>query len=215
MTVAPDPSAALEAAISRADVVVTELLLPAGSALGLCAQLRADPRLALIAVSSRVSEELWVSALEAGVDDVVGKPWADRELLLRIAAVVRRRSVAAAPLTAACTAVGLLELEPVDRAARLDSRWIPLSAPQYALLDALIRGAGRVVSRSELLGCLRRNGSVPRDEHLEAHVRTLRARLEPDPRRPSLIVTVRSVGYRLAVQPSTSRCGAGQPGGVA
>lgn len=215
VTVARDESAALAAASRGADLVVTELSLHARSTLGLCTQLRADPRLAVIAVSARPGEELWVAALEAGVDDVVGKPWADREMLLRVASVVRRRSVAAAPLTVASTEAGVLELEPVGRVARLDGRWIPLSAPQYALLDALVRVAGRVVSRSELLGRLRRHGSEPRDESLEAHVRALRARLEADPRRPCLILTVRALGYRLAVQPVPSGPGAGQPGGVA
>jgi DNA-binding response OmpR family regulator len=136
-----------------------------------------------------------VAGLELGADDYVTKPFSPREVVARVRAVLRRRDASArtdAPLRA-----GSLELDPGRMEVHVDGRLVDLTATEFALLAALARQPGRVHTRAQLLDALHGSAFESYERAIDAHVKNLRRKLEPDPRRPRLLLTVHGVGYRL------------------
>ena len=194
---AVDGGAAALAAVdeARPDRVLLELALPDMSGFELCRALRGMSDVGIIVVTSLAEELDKVLALEIGADDYVTKPFGGRELTLRAKAVLRRRSP---PAVARDQPASRLRLDRRLQCAVLDDRQVALSRLEFALLDLLVRRGGRVVTREEILsevwGSSGSDGSV-----VDAHVRRLRAKLEVDRHAPTLLVTVRGLGYRVAL----------------
>jgi len=193
-------SAATVAAAVRAaaqqppDVVVLDVMLPDGTGLELCTRLRRDTGCAVIVLSALGSSDDRIAGLENGADDYVSKPFSPRELVLRVAAVLRPRAAGSAlPLR-----IGSLEVDSRSRRATAGGVELALTVREFDLLAHLAAHPGQVFTRTELLrevwGWTFGDSST-----VTVHVRRLREKVETDPMRPELIVTVWGVGYRLQV----------------
>ncbi len=183
---------------SPPDLVLLEAALPDGDGIDVCAGLRADTRgrrTPVLVVSERTAEDERVRAFEAGADDVVGKPFSTRELLLRVRALLRRRSTAPPPET---LVVGPIELDRGARRVAVDGVRVELTRRELDVLLLLVERRGRVQSRSVLVadvwgGELDADGDEGRV--VDSTIKRLRKKLG---RAGELIVTVRGAGYRMA-----------------
>ena len=181
----------------RFDVVLLDLMLPGVDGLEVCRRIRAAPEWAgvpVVMLTARGEEVDRIVGLELGADDYLPKPFNPRELLARIRAVLRR----AAPAGARRFRAGQLEIDFVAREVRVGPRRPALTHYEFELLAALARGAGRVLSRDQLLDALKGVAYEAFDRSIDVHVSKLRAKLEANPKEPRYIKTVRGVGYLLA-----------------
>ncbi len=182
---------------SRPDVVLLDLMLPGMDGLDVCRKIRATAEwsgLPVIMLTAKGEDVDKVVGLEVGADDYLAKPFNPRELLARIRAVLRRANPAATP---ARLRVGRLELDFAAREVTVGGRRRVLTHHEFELLATLARATGRVLSREQILDALK-GESEPFDRSIDVHVAKLRAKLEPDPKEPRYIKTVRGVGYMLA-----------------
>jgi len=198
VVVAGDGAAALaEARRGRFDVVLLDLMLPGGSGLDVCRELRARSDVPILILTARGEEADRVLGLELGADDYLTKPFSPRELLARIQAQVRRARGQAGPPTRPIV-VGDLELDPASVRATLAGRELPLTAYEFQLLRVLAERAGHVLSRERLLELVRGSAEEAFDRSIDVHISRLRTKLGDDPKRPRWLKTVRGLGYQLA-----------------
>ena len=186
-----------EALSGRYDAVLLDLMLPGKDGLDVCREVRARSDVPIVVLTARGEEADRVLGLELGADDYLSKPFSPRELLARIRAIVRRAKGRAGPPTAAVR-VGSLVVDPSGRRVTLRGKEVALTAYEFALLDALARRAGRVLSREQLMELARGSAEEAFDRSIDVHVSRLRQKLGDDPKRPRLIKTVRGAGYVLA-----------------
>lgn len=185
------------------DLVILDLMLPGLSGMEVCARLRrSDPHLPVIMLTALGEEEDRLAGLELGADDYLVKPFSPRELLARVRAVLRRTTAPSTP--DAIRRVGDLTVDPITRQVAVGGRSVELTATEFDLLAHLAASPGRVFTRGQLLA--EAQGEVPdvAVRSIDAHVKNLRRKIEDDPHRPSRVVTVHGVGYRLA-DPSAGR----------
>ncbi|MFC9172692.1 MULTISPECIES: response regulator transcription factor [Streptomyces] len=195
---AGDGPAALERfAAARPDLVVLDLMLPAMDGFEVCRRMRAHGPVPVIMLTARGDEEDRVLGLETGADDYVTKPFSPRELVLRVESVLRRARAGAPAAEGSRSLSGAgLRLDPVARSASRDGVGLALTLREFDLLAFLLRYPGRAFGREELMrevwgwdfGDL---------STVTVHIRRLRGKIEQDPARPRLILTVWGVGYRL------------------
>ncbi|MCY4359621.1 MAG: response regulator [Cyanobacteria bacterium MAG APA_bin_95] len=188
------------------DLVVLDVMLPKLDGFGVCRQLRAESTVPIIIVSALDNPGEKVAGLELGADDYLPKPFAPRELEMRIAAVLRRQEVAAVPQPSAQPEVshqtgiiraGHLVIDTNRRQVTCKGERLGLTYTEFSLLELLFREPGTVVPRATILEELW--GYPPRKATnlrvVDVYVARLRNKLEPDPRNPELILTVRGTGY--------------------
>lgn len=190
------------------DAVVTELVLPDVSGLGLCRALRVDPALArmpILMLTASAGEMDRVVAFEVGVDDFVAKPFNPRELGLRIAAILRRTRNQGGPAGGEPLRFERLSLDLGQHTVRVDADRIPLTPREFDVLATMMQRVGRVLSRRQILDEVwgARSGKTPRV--VDTHVKCIRRKLGAAGR---YIETLRGVGYRLSdrnrIAPATS-----------
>ena len=182
-----------EVTVRRPDVLLLDLMLPGIDGLEVCRRLRVDGDLPIIAVTARTDSSDVVAGLEAGADDYVTKPVVASVLAARIRAVLRR-----VPAYDGHTRIGDLELL-VDRAVVLRrGKELSLTKTEFRLLCELAEHRGAVKTREDLLRNVWGYDYFGDTRLLDVHVRRLRTKVEDDPGRPALILTVRGIGYRLA-----------------
>jgi DNA-binding response OmpR family regulator len=191
------PDALSEAARHDYDVLLLDLMLPGGDGLAVCEAVRARRDTPIIILSARSDENDRVRGLEHGADDYLVKPFSSRELLARIRAQVRRARGKAGP-PAPLIRVGGLLLDAGKIDATLDGRSLDLTAYEFALLRALAERAGQVLSRERLLDLVKGSAEDTFDRSIDVHIFRLRQKVEPDPKRPRYLKTVRGAGYVLA-----------------
>ncbi|MEO6867135.1 MAG: response regulator transcription factor [Gaiellales bacterium] len=186
-------------------LIVLDVGLPDGSGIDLCRRLRERSDVAVLMLTARSTEDDVVDGLAAGADDYVTKPFSPRVLVARVNAMLRRAGAPDAPLTSAVkVGDGALQIDTVHCVVSFREQAVDLTAAQLRLLLALARYPGRVYSREELIEAVA--GSMyGRDDArvIDAHIKNLRRRLEPDPRKPRYIETVHGMGYRLATREIT------------
>jgi two-component system OmpR family response regulator len=205
VTIASDGRTGLTEAIAhRFDVVLLDLMLPEKSGLDVCRELRGRSDVPIIVLTARGEEADRVLGLELGADDYLAKPYSPRELLARIRAVVRRARGRAGP-SLEVVKVGGLVVDPGARRATYDGRDLALTGYEFALLEALAKRAGRVLSREQLMEMARGNAEESFDRSIDVHVSRLRHKLGDDPKRPRLLKTVRGAGYLLAAEDGADR----------
>ena len=188
------------------DLVVLDVMLPKLDGFGVCRQLRAESSVPIIIVSALDNTSEKVAGLELGADDYLPKPFAPRELEMRIAAVLRRQEVAIAPQPSATgefprqtgiIRAGHLVIDTNRRQVTCKGERLELTYTEFSLLELLFREPGTVVPRATILEELW--GYPPRKATnlrvVDVYVARLRNKLEPDPRNPELILTVRGNGY--------------------
>ena len=176
-------------------------MLPDGDGLEVCRRIRAlappAGSVPMIMLTAKGDPFDRVVGLEMGADDYLPKPFAPRELLARLRAVLRRpRTTDDAP--SAPLRFGRLEIDRDARAVLLDGRPCTLTAYQFDLLAALAERAGRVLSRDQLIDALKGETYEAFDRSIDVHIARLRAILEDDPKHPKRIITVRGSGYVFA-----------------
>ncbi|MCY7366414.1 MAG: response regulator transcription factor [Frankiaceae bacterium] len=195
---ATGPDGLAEFERSGADIVLLDLMLPGLSGTEVCRALRAKSSVPVIMLTARDSEIDKVVGLELGADDYVTKPFSSRELVARVRAVLRRRS--AEPT--AEEASGALEAGPVRmdverHVVTVAGEQVALPLKEFELLELLLRNAGRVLTRGQLIDRVWGADHVGDTKTLDVHVKRLRAKVEPDPGEPKHLLTVRGLGYKF------------------
>jgi DNA-binding response OmpR family regulator len=192
---ARDGVAAVEAFEREApDLVVLDWMLPKLDGLAVAARIRKSSRAPIIMLTARVTEQDRLAGFDAGVDDYVVKPFSARELEARVRAVLRRSSTKESPIQEA----GELRLDREQRLVWVRGEPVELSAMGFDLLSFLISHAGRVFTRLELLEAVRGETYSGFERSIDSHIKRLRQKIEPDPTRPTYILTVFGVGYRFS-----------------
>jgi two-component system OmpR family response regulator len=180
------------------DLVVLDVLMPELDGLALCRLLRAEGALPIILLSSRGEEVDRVLGLELGADDYLTKPFSPRELVARVAAVLRRsRAPAQVAAPQPILALGAVAIDRDRHEVRIAGAPVPMTATEFRLLATLAAHRGRVLSRDQLIAAVHGDGHHLSGRTIDTHVRNLRARLAAAGAAPAeLIETVHGVGYR-------------------
>ncbi|MDG4806413.1 response regulator transcription factor [Micromonospora sp. WMMD1120] len=180
-----------------ADIVLLDLMLPEMSGTEVCRQLRQRSAVPIIMVTARDSEIDKVVGLEIGADDYVTKPYSPRELVARIRAVLRRQSPEVADVGAPTLAAGPVRMDIERHVVTVDGGAVQLPLKEFELLELLLRNAGRVLTRGQLIDRVWGADYVGDTKTLDVHVKRLRSKIEPEPSAPRFIVTVRGLGYKF------------------
>jgi len=182
----------------RPDLVVLDLGLPELDGLDVARTLRAESPVPIVMLTGRTEESDKLVGLEIGADDYVTKPFSPKELVARVRAVLRRseRPVAASDIVSA----GEVTLDIPRMRVTVDERVIELTPTEFQLLATLAREPGRVFTRSQLLDAVHGIAFESYERAIDAHVKNIRRKLEPDPAHPRYLLTVYGVGYRFAEQ---------------
>jgi two-component system response regulator RegX3 len=189
-------SALVEFDRNGADVVLLDLMLPGLSGLEVCRQLRQKADVAVVMLTAKDSEVDKVVGLEIGADDYVTKPFSTRELVARIRAVLRRRGQGSADGGDVLES-GPVRLDADRHAVTIRGETVSIPLKEFELLEVLLRNAGRVLTREQLMSRVWGADYFGDTKTLDVHVKRLRAKLEPDPSAPRHLVTIRGVGYRF------------------
>jgi DNA-binding response OmpR family regulator len=186
--------ALMRARTARPDLIVLDLGLPGLDGLDLTRQLRRDSSVPIIMLTARDDEADRVAGLELGADDYVTKPFSPRELVARVRAVLRRQLPDAAAET---LRAGDLELDLPRMRVTVAGRAVDLTATEFQLLAAMARQPGRIFTRAQLLDAIHGVAFESYERAIDAHVKNIRRKLEPNPRQPRYLLTVYGVGYKL------------------
>ncbi len=181
---------------SGADLVLLDLMLPGLPGTEVCRELRIRSHVPIIMVTARDSEVDKVVGLELGADDYVTKPFSSRELVARIRAVLRRGSEPEELLLNVVEA-GPVRMDVERHVVTVDGEQVPMPLKEFDLLELLLRNAGRVLTRGQLIDRVWGADYVGDTKTLDVHVKRLRAKIEPDPASPKYLVTVRGLGYKF------------------
>ncbi len=188
------------------DIVLLDLMLPKVSGIDVCRALRSRSSVPIIMVTAKGTEIDTVVGLEVGADDYVTKPYRLRELVARMRAVLRRtppgtaesiNGNGSAPGEEGAWEAGSLRVEPDQRRVFVGGQEVHLRRKEFELLRLLVENAGLVLTRTVLIDRIWGTDYIGDTKTLDVHIKRLRARVEPDPSRPTLITTIRGVGYRL------------------
>ena len=190
-----------------ADLVLLDLMLPGLSGTEVCKALRTVSDVPVIMLTAKDDEIDKVVGLELGADDYVTKPYSSRELVARIRAVLRRRG--SSPATSSddvrpeddeqddLLVAGPVRMDVERHTVRVRGELVPLPLKEFELLEMLLRNAGRVLTRGQLIDRIWGSDYVGDTKTLDVHVKRVRAKIEDDPANPTLLVTVRGLGYKL------------------
>ena len=179
-----------------ADLVLLDLMLPGASGTEVCRQLRARSTVPIIMLTAKDSEIDKVVGLELGADDYVTKPYSSRELLARVRAVMRRNAEQT-DLADAVIEAGGVRIDVDRHVASVRGEEMSLPLKEFELLEMLVRNAGRVMTRGQLIDRIWGQDYVGDTKTLDVHIKRLRAKVEEEPSSPSLLVTVRGLGYKF------------------
>lgn len=205
VTVAEDGHEGMRQAFARTwDLIILDLRLPGPDGLSICSALRRElTYVPILMLTSKSSELDRVLGLELGADDYVTKPFSISELMARVKAIFRRVDSLEKrfPGAAESTSAGPLSIDVNARTVLLKDNPVSLTAREFDLLLHFVRHPGHVFSRAHLLDSVWGYGHDGYEHTVNSHINRLRAKIEPDPSSPSLIVTVWGVGYKLDIDP--------------
>jgi two-component system response regulator RegX3 len=179
-----------------ADLVLLDLMLPGLPGTEVCRSLRQRSKVPVIMLTAKDSEIDKVVGLELGADDYVTKPFSSRELVARIRAVLRRRGDAEEP-PSSVLAAGPVRMDVDRHVVTVRGEKVQLPLKEFELLEVLLRNAGRVLTRGQLIDRVWGADYVGDTKTLDVHIKRLRAKIEPDPSKPRYILTVRGLGYKF------------------
>jgi two-component system, OmpR family, alkaline phosphatase synthesis response regulator PhoP len=196
VTLATNGTDALTLARSTAaDLIVLDLGLPRLDGLDVTRALRKGSNVPIIMLTARVEESDKLIGLELGADDYLTKPFSPKELVARVRAVFRRIDAAQNP--DAVIRAGDVTIDKGRMRATVADRAIDLTPTEFELVSTLARQPGRVFTRAQLLDAIRGVEVESFDRAIDAHVKNVRRKLEPDPRNPRYVLTVHGVGYKF------------------
>jgi two-component system phosphate regulon response regulator PhoB len=185
----------------RPALFLLDIMVPGGDGLDLCKRLRLNPMLAsvpIIFLTARAGENDRVHGLELGADDYITKPFAMRELLARVKAVLRRFERPAETLGASSVlSIDSLEIDGNSMQLRVNNELVTTTATEFRLLDYLARHPGRVFSRDHLLDAVWGDARFVTPRSVDVYVRRIREKIEVDPETPRFLKTMRGAGYRF------------------
>ncbi len=177
------------------DLVILDVMLPSKSGLEIARDLRARSNIPIIMLSARADEVDRILGLEFGADDYVTKPFSPRELVSRVKAILRRTG---APVDEkSVISVGDLHVDTLSRQVKLAEEPIHLTSSEYRILLHLARHPGTAFSREAILTSLWEESPVGDERAIDVHIHNMREKIEPDPKNPTYLLTVRGFGYRL------------------
>nr|WP_222866445.1 response regulator transcription factor [Corynebacterium sp. LK28] len=182
------------------DIILLDLMLPGMSGTEVCRQLRQTSSVPVIMVTARDSEIDKVVGLELGADDYVTKPYFARELIARIRAVLRRGGEieVEAPAEDGLVLQEDRVMMDVERhIVTVDGQKVPMPLKEFDLLEYLMRNSGRVLTRGQLIDRVWGVDYVGDTKTLDVHIKRLRSKIERNPSRPEILVTVRGLGYKF------------------
>jgi two-component system phosphate regulon response regulator OmpR len=187
---------------NQADLIILDLMLPGEDGLSLARRLSKSSQIPIIMVSARGEDIDRIVGLEVGADDYLPKPFNPRELLARIRAVLRRRQAGATAQEAESSVIafGPYRLDRQRRELTCDGEAITLTSGELNLLQVLAERPNRVLDRDQLLDLLKGYERSPFDRSVDVQVARLRAKIEPDTKRPQYIRTVWGKGYMFTPQ---------------
>jgi two-component system alkaline phosphatase synthesis response regulator PhoP len=195
--VAADGTSGLEIARQkRPDLVVLDLGLPRLDGVDVARALRRESDVPIIMLTARVDEGDRLRGFEVGADDYITKPFSPRELVARVATVLRRARYD--PERTSRFDVADLSVDLAKMRVERNGASIELTATEFQLLAALARYPGRVFTRAQLLDAVRGTAVESFERAIDAHVKNIRRKLEPDPHRPRYLLTVYGIGYKFA-----------------
>ena len=179
------------------DLVLLDLMIPEVSGTEVCRQIRAKSRVPIIMLTAKDSEVDKVVGLEIGADDYVTKPYSSRELMARIRAVLRRNSGEISEIEQGVMSVGPVRMDVERHQVFVKGIAVSLPLKEFELLEFLMRNAGRVLTRMQLIDRVWGSDYVGDTKTLDVHIKRLRSKIETDPANPTLIQTVRGLGYKM------------------
>ena len=199
VSIAPDGRAALERfRADRPALVILDLMLPELSGLDVCRAIRAESDVPIVIVTAKDAEADKVSGLELGADDYVTKPFSVRELVSRVRAHLRRVEMGGGSAGSdRVVRAGPVELDADRHEVRVRGELVPLPPKEFALLEILVRLKGRLLTRDHLIAEVWGADYFGDTKTLDVHMKRLRQKVEEDPHRPTHLLTVRGLGYRL------------------
>jgi len=181
---------------SAPDLIVLDLGLPHVDGLDVARAVRKTSNVPIVMLTGRADEADRVAGLELGADDYIPKPFSPKELVARVRAVLRRSEMASAP--AELVRAGDVTLDVPRLSVRVKDRSVDLTPTEFQLLLTLARSPGRVFTRAQLLDAVHGVAFESYERAIDAHVKNIRRKLEPDAREPRYLLTVHGVGYRFA-----------------
>ena len=199
LSVGDGPTALAAARRERPDLIVLDLMLPGMDGLDVCRSLRKELDVPIIMLTARVEETDRLIGLELGADDYISKPFSPRELVARVRTVLRRAhgTVVQPGLLRAAD----LEIDLKSRRLTRAGTPVKLSRIEFNLLAILAQNPGQIFTRAQLLDRLHGFAFDGYDRSIDAHVKNLRRKLEPDPGEPRYVLTVYGVGYQFNDEP--------------
>ncbi len=183
---------------SKPDLVVLDLGLPELDGLDVTRTLRKDSNLPIIMLTARGEESDKLVGLELGADDYVTKPFSPKELVARVRAVLRRWDTASANAGAEIIRAGDLTLDIPRMRVTLGEHAVEVTPTEFQLLATLARQPGRIFTRAQLLDAVRGVAFESYERAIDAHIKNIRRKIEPDPHAPRYVLTVYGVGYKFA-----------------
>ncbi len=199
VVVAADGNSGLEIFLRQgADIVLLDVMLPGISGTEVCRRLRQVSKVPIIMLTAKDSEIDKVVGLELGADDYVTKPFSSRELVARVRAVLRRQSAIddLDPVGSELKS-GPVVMDVDRHIVMVNGEEVKLPLKEFELLELLLRNAGRVLTRTQLIDRIWGTSYVGDTKTLDVHVKRIRSKIEPDPARPQYLETVRGLGYKF------------------
>jgi len=193
---ADGPSALSAFDRAPADLVLLDLMLPGLPGTEVCRELRTRSAVPIIMLTAKDSEVDIVVGLELGADDYVTKPYSTRELLARMRAVLRRR-VDASDSDEGVLEAGSVRMDVERHSVAVNGAEISMPLKEFELLELLLRNAGRVLTRGQLIDRVWGADYFGDTKTLDVHIKRIRSKIEPDPAQPTMLMTVRGLGYRF------------------
>jgi two-component system response regulator RegX3 len=193
---ADGPSALAEFDRTGADLVLLDLMLPGLPGTEVCRELRSRSTVPIIMLTAKDSEVDIVVGLELGADDYVTKPYSTRELLARIRAVLRRHIDVDVDDNQVLEA-GTVRMDVERHSVTVDGREVAMPLKEFELLELLLRNAGRVLTRGQLIDRVWGSDYFGDTKTLDVHIKRIRSKIEATPSEPMMLVTVRGLGYRF------------------
>ncbi len=180
-----------------ADVILLDLMLPGIPGTEVCRQVRTTSQVPIVMLTAKDSEVDIVVGLELGADDYVTKPYSSRELLARMRAVLRRSAVPEEDLDEHVLEGGRVTLDIDRHTVAVDGEQINMPLKEFELLELLMRNTGRVLTRGQLIDRVWGSDYFGDTKTLDVHIKRIRSRIEETPSKPTMLVTVRGLGYRF------------------
>lgn len=180
---------------SQPDLIILDLGLPGMDGLDVCRELRKKSDLPIIILTARGEESDKLVGLELGADDYITKPFSPKELVARVRAVLRRMEKSTSDEE--IFRVGKVWFDVLKMRLTIDDTAIELTPTEFELLLTLARQPGRIFTRSQLLDAIHGVAFESYERAIDAHIKNIRRKIEPDPRQPKYVLTVYGVGYKF------------------